>query len=73
MSGATSGASAARSVDRSTSMYASTMASDCDHTVVQRAAAALLLEPDHPDVVEFGGEFGGDPRACRRCWRCRRW
>ena len=30
--GATNGASAARSVDRSTSMYASTGASDVDHT-----------------------------------------
>ena len=28
--------------------------------LMQRAAAALLLEPHHPDVAEFGGELGGD-------------
>ena len=28
---------------------------------VQRAAAALLLEPHHPDIGELGGELFGDP------------
>ncbi len=28
---------------------------------VQRAAAALLLEPHHPDIGELGGEVFGDP------------
>ena len=28
---------------------------------MQRAPAALLLQPHHADVVELGGEFGGDP------------
>ena len=28
---------------------------------MQRAAAALLLQPHDPDVGQLGGQFGGDP------------
>ena len=63
MSGATSGASAARSVDRSTSMYASTGSVRGRPHRVQRAAASLLLQPHHPNVGQFRGELGGDSRG----------
>ena len=62
MSGATSGSSASRSVERSTSMYATHLGVARGPDRPQRAAAALLLEPDDADAGQLGGESCGDQR-----------